>query len=199
MKVTTLACDWCVAVVPAVASLSLVAGKPHPSDPALDLCKGHHAELLRAFARKSQHTGGRRGRTRVPVAEKLAAVDAKRQRDRERHRANHLAEHPPSKRAVRMGPPVTKSGRPGNGQAPWVERESLLLSLVPSVGYIKTLDLYRQARETAQWRVLKMTKGVYSLVLKRLKAKRLIAQKGNRRYSSYAQAGTHHIEEVASA
>lgn len=187
MKVTTVACDYCVAVVPAVANRRLVDGVPRPGDPQLDLCRRHLASVLRAFTpRKTPGIG----RTKVDFKSKLEAVEERRARDRERHRKRaqervHI--HKP-KRAMRVGPPITKSGRYGNGHAPWVERMTLLASLLPAVGYMPTLELERQAKATRTWAQLQMTNNLYGLTLARLKQQGMVVQKGSRRFSSYARA-----------
>jgi hypothetical protein len=189
MKVTTLACDFCTAVVPAVTSRRLVGGKPRPGDPQVDLCQRHLSELLAAFQPKPA-TGARGRPRRVPLATKLARVDTKRAGDRARHKRENerVHIHKPAKRAMRVGPPITKTGRFGNGHAPWLERMTLLSSLLPAVGYMPTLELERQAKASAKWKQLQMSDANYGLTLKKLKEQGMVAQKGNRRFSSYARA-----------
>jgi|SRR5215467_13475861 len=91
MKVSTLACDLCKGVVPAVVTLSLTSDDtPRKGDPAIDVCKGHLAELRAAFTpRKRGKLKTALGRARVRSTQaRLAGVQAKRERERERHQQN---------------------------------------------------------------------------------------------------------------
>jgi hypothetical protein len=174
MKVTTLACDCCTAVVPAVTSRSLVNGKPRPRDPSLDLCRRHLKALLRAFRpRKHRMTG----RPRSGVLAALGRVEQDRAGARERWRR-----HAPKRtgRKVRIDK--------GTAKGPWEARMTTLLALMPAVGTIDTKELLGRLRGTqggTQW-----TESVYRATLTRLKAKGLLFQKSGRRNAKYGRMGT---------
>lgn len=181
-EATVLICDLCRRERPAVTRKSL------------DVCAQHDVATRKLHERR--HT-----RTREQPGEENA-IERKRRIDRERKREKynyqprvrrdeqvHVHGEAKAKRAMRIGPPTTKSGRYGNGHAPWTERMALVASLLPSVGYMDTVELEKRVKaKAAEWVKLQMSDSNYGLVLRRLKAKGMIAQKGSRRYASYARA-----------
>jgi hypothetical protein len=91
MKVTTLGCDWCRGVRPAVISPTLVVGRvPREGDPRLDLCGPHMQQLRRYFQpirrtkRMLVHGLGKRG----PSPE---SIEDKRAKDKARYEAKKAA------------------------------------------------------------------------------------------------------------
>jgi hypothetical protein len=169
MRVTILACDYCVAVVPAVGTRRLVDDQPRKGDPEISLCKRHLNQLLRAFQPKRRD--GQPGFERQPVAQRLHAVEEKRRKDRDRKRAKA----------------AERKGRSDKGKrrstVPWVERQGVVLSLIPSVGGISARELQRQVLGTQ-----KLAIGPYKQCLKMLKARGMVTMRGSRSTASYFRA-----------
>src|SRR5215813_1900899 len=87
MKITTLACDWCHDVKPAVASCTLaIDGKPSKGNESLDLCQGHLGALVRAFVphKRTQKQVTWDRPHRVGVEQIAERYNTKKERDRMR-------------------------------------------------------------------------------------------------------------------
>lgn len=170
MKVTTLACDYCVAVVPAVGTRWLVGDTPSKrKGPSLDLCAAHLAALERAFTRRGRFKSGKgKGKVRLGVEHNLEAVEVKRAGSRELAK-KHAGGHPK-----------------GGELVPWAAREATVLSLLPASGTVGTQALWAQITRLPKQTSMPM--GGYKKVMQRLKAKGVVTQHGSRNRTQYERA-----------
>ena len=181
MQEIILTCDLCKA---AEREAKERRRKPSYAVATLDVCAAHH----RRYGPKQQkHAGGRR--RQHPTVPGESAVERRKRLDRERHQAKREAvfgsvamkANPPEGRRRRGG-----SVRKGTEVAPWLERETTVLSLIPSLGRITTTELWRQVQHVAKEK--RMRPGAYKKVMQRLKEKGMVAQFGSRKQTKYARA-----------
>lgn len=191
MKVTTLACDYCTAVVPAVASRRLADGSGAKSGLEIDLCKRHLAELLRAFTpRNRSKLQGRMGRAKKLPGERLEGIERKRAADRDRKRKQAAAKGGwPKKKKV--CPPGSRKGvggrKKGVPQRNWSDRQTTVMALLPAMGTMETQELHRQVAGVVDSH--RMPIGAVKETIRQLKAKGLMVQHGTRRHARYGRAG----------